>query len=55
MLYTRFQIGHLEVVVHNIDKEVGEPRGLLSGGLHEKLVEQGERLLAEGVTPEKFE
>ena len=55
MLHTRLQIGHLEVVVHDIDQEVGEPGGLLSRGLHEKLVEQGEGLLAEGVAPEKLE
>ena len=54
MLHTGLQISHLEVTVDDVDEEVGEPGRFLSWSLDKKFVEQGERLLAEGIATEKL-
>ena len=54
MLHTGLQISHLEVTVDDVDEEVGEPGRFLSRSLDKKFVEQGERLLAEGIATEKL-
>ena len=55
LLYTRLQVRHLEAPIYDVNEEVREPGCLLSRRLHQQLVEQGERLLPEGVPSEELE
>ena len=55
LLYTGLQVRHLEAPIYDVHEEVREPGRLLSRRLHQQLVEQGVRLLSEGVPSEELE